>query len=92
MPGYVLKKRVLAALDAALGSGVYTNDNLCISGTHTHSGPSGFLQHTLYQFAGSGWVPSTIDAMVNGTATAIVRAHRALAPSDARLGVGSVPN
>ena len=92
MAGFVLKKRVLAQLEAALGPSVYTDENLCISGTHTHSGPSGFLEHTIFQFAGSGWVPSTIDAMVNGTANAILRAHRALAPADVRLGVGTVPN
>ena len=91
MPGFVLKKRVLAALERELGM-VYTDANLCISATHTHSGPSGFLEHTLFQFAGSGWVPQTLDAMVNGTTLAILRAHRSLAPADVRLGIGRVPN
>ena len=91
MPGFVLKKRVLAALERELGR-VYTDANLCISATHTHSGPSGFLEHTLFQFAGSGWVPQTLDAMVNGTTLAILRAHRSLAPADVRLGIGRVPN
>eukprot|EP00900_Chrysochromulina_parva_P006760 jgi/Chrpa1/16085/Chrysochromulina_OHIO_Genome00020891-RA len=91
MPGFVLKKRVLAALERELGM-VYTEANLCISATHTHSGPSGFLEHTLFQFAGSGWVPQTLDAMVNGTTLAILRAHRSLAPADVRLGIGRVPN
>ena len=66
MAGYVMRKRVLAKLDDALGAGVYTDANLCISATHSHSGPSGFLQHTIFQFAGSGWVPATLNAMVDG--------------------------
>ena len=41
--------------------GVYTDANVAISGTHTHSGPSGFLQDTIFLFAGSGWVPTTIN-------------------------------
>ncbi|KAL1506896.1 hypothetical protein AB1Y20_007761 [Prymnesium parvum] len=86
MGGFVLKQRVLAALAASL-PGVFDDASLTISGTHSHSGPSGFLQYTIFQFAGSGWVAETIDAFVSGTAEAIVRAYRSLAP--ARLTLAS---
>jgi len=93
MGGYILKKRVLASVAATLGtSDLYMDKNVAISGTHTHSGPSGFLEHTIFQFAGSGWVPATVDAMVSGTAEAIVRAHNALAPSDVHIGTKLVGN
>mmetsp|Transcript_4310 Transcript_4310/g.13188 ORF Transcript_4310/g.13188 Transcript_4310/m.13188 type:complete len:709 (+) Transcript_4310:126-2252(+) len=72
MVGHVLKKR---ALEAAELSEYYNASNTIVSGTHTHSGPSGFLQHTLFQLAGSGWVPQTMDAMASGIARALSAAH-----------------
>ncbi|KAJ8603639.1 hypothetical protein CTAYLR_007568 [Chrysophaeum taylorii] len=72
MVGYVLKKRALEALNM---SEVYNETNVAISGTHSHSGPSGFLQHEIFQLAGSGWVPQTIDAMAGGIAAALALAH-----------------
>ena len=92
MAGDIMKRRVVAAVAARLGSDAYTMDNVLLTGTHTHSGPSGFLQHTIFQLAGSGWVPQTIDAMVNGTAEAIVRAHAARQPATVSLGVDVVHN
>ena len=90
MVGAVYKSRVLTAVNAALGAGTYSETTLCISGTHSHSGPSGFLEYTIFQFAGSGWVPATMDAMVNCTATAIVAAHKSLAPASASVGSAKV--
>ena len=59
MGGYVLTKRVVEELGKKM-PGMYSEKNVAVSGTHTHSGPSGFLQDVLYQFGGSGWVPQTI--------------------------------
>jgi neutral ceramidase len=86
MSGLVLKKRVIANLAAHFNSTVlYTDANVGVSGTHTHSGPSGFLQDVIFQFAGSGWVPQTIDAYVDGVVASIVQAHERLAPARAFL-------
>ena len=46
----------------------------------------------MFQFAGAGSVPEVLDTMVNGTALAILRAHKALAPADLHVGVGKVIN
>ena len=59
MGGFVLTKRVVEVLEEKF-PGMYSLANVAISGTHTHSGPSGFLQDVIYQFGGSGWVPLTI--------------------------------
>ena len=40
MGGQVLKNRVVANLEKEL-PGLYSDANVAISGTHTHSGPSG---------------------------------------------------
>ena len=91
MGGYVVKSRVVTALQA-LFPGMYTHENVCLSGTHTHSGPGGFLQNTMLQFAGGGFVPSTVDAFVNGTVAAIATAHKAVQPVDIHMNVGQVLN
>ena len=74
MGGFVIKNGVVDALEK-LYPGVYTDENVCLSGTHTHSGPAGFLQNTMLQFAGGGFVQATVDAFVNGTVASIVQAH-----------------
>ena len=73
MVGFVVKKKVMAKLRSLRR--FYDETNIMISGTHTHSGPSGFLQHMIFQLAGSGWVPQVADAMAEGIATAIQNAH-----------------
>ncbi|KAH8043445.1 ceramidase [Aureococcus anophagefferens] len=57
MIGHVLKSRVLAKVGDALGdNATYTYENVVLSGTHTHSAASGFLQHVIFQLAG-GYLP-----------------------------------
>eukprot|EP00635_Sarcinochrysidales_sp_CCMP3193_P007017 CAMPEP_0118918124 /NCGR_PEP_ID=MMETSP1166-20130328/17716_1 /TAXON_ID=1104430 /ORGANISM="Chrysoreinhardia sp, Strain CCMP3193" /LENGTH=769 /DNA_ID=CAMNT_0006858369 /DNA_START=17 /DNA_END=2326 /DNA_ORIENTATION=- len=73
MCGYVLKKKVLGKLGDL--SAYYDETNVMISGTHTHSGSSGFLQHLIFQLAGSGWVPQVGEAMATGIANALRAAH-----------------
>ena len=46
--------------------GLYTDDNVCISGTHTHSGPAGYFQYSLYQITSLGHSNETVDALVDG--------------------------
>lgn len=43
------------------------------SGTHTHSGPAGFLQYTLYQITSLGFFEETMSAFVEGIAQSILR-------------------
>ena len=76
MASDLVKMKVLDRLDEKLGKGVYTNDNLCISGTHTHSGPAGFLQYVLFQVTSFGFVQETFDAWVDGISNAVAMAHQ----------------
>merc|ERR1712166_1367146 len=85
----VMNNRVIEALDKRL-PGMYTKDNVGISGTHTHSGPSGFLQDLIFQFAGSGWVPETLNAMVSGVVESIVMAHNNLKPGSASVAIAEL--
>lgn len=45
---------------------LYTQQNVAISGIHTHSGPAGYLQYLLYDITSMGFVRETFDVIVNG--------------------------
>ncbi len=77
----LLNTKVLARLDDLIESNPYTIENLAISGTHTHSGPAGFLQYVLYQFTSLGYVEETMEAFVEGIAQAVLKAHNAVSPN-----------
>lgn len=54
---------------------MYTMENVMISGTHTHSGPAGFLTYLLYDLTSLGFVASTKHALVRGITQSIIHAH-----------------
>ena len=49
-----------------LYGGLYTEQNVALSGTHTHSGPAGYLQYVVYDITSLGFIPQTFDALVDG--------------------------
>lgn len=57
--------QVIKRLKARYGD-IYNNENVVISGTHTHGAPGGFLMHLLYDISILGFVPQTFEAMANG--------------------------
>ena len=71
MASDIIKMKVVTKL-ATLLPGVFNDDNLCISGTHTHSGPGGFLQYVVYQISTYGWFVDTVNTMVDGIAASVV--------------------
>jgi neutral ceramidase len=78
MASDLVKMRVIDYLNKELGESIYTTENLAISGTHTHSGPAGFLQYVLFQMTSLGFVQETFDAWVTGISEAVLMAHRNL--------------
>ncbi|PBC34777.1 Neutral ceramidase [Apis cerana cerana] len=59
---------------------LYTENNVMISATHSHSTPGGFMLHMLFDLTTFGFVRETFDAMVNGITKSIERAHNAMVP------------
>ena len=55
----------------ALYGGLYTEDNVAISGIHTHSGPGGYWQYVLYEVTSLGFVKQSLDVIVNGIVESI---------------------
>lgn len=90
MASDLVKMKVLDRLDQELGAGVYTTENVAISGTHTHSGPAGFLQYVLFQVTSIGFVQETFDAWVNGIANSIINAHKNLQDAKTAISHGDL--
>ncbi len=78
----VIKQQVMSRLQATYGS-VYTDANVILSATHTHSGPGGISHYALYNLTILGFDQQNLDAVVHGIYQAIVRAHN-------NLGAGTI--
>ncbi|TPX46236.1 ceramidase [Synchytrium endobioticum] len=91
MLGAGVKRYALLKLRDLYGD-LYTDENLLLLGTHSHSGPAGFLQYVLYQITSLGLVEQTFNAMVNAIVGAVARAHASLQPGTISVGFGHVYN
>lgn len=68
---------------------LYTAKNVAISGTHSHSGPGGYLQYVLYIVTSKGFVRQSFDALADGIELAIVQAHENLRPGSISFNEGT---
>ena len=57
---------------------LYTEQNVAISGIHTHAGPGGYLQYVVYLVTSLGFVHQSFDVLVDGIEKSIVQAHENL--------------
>ncbi|KAF3853002.1 hypothetical protein F7725_013690 [Dissostichus mawsoni] len=55
-------------------------DNVVLSGTHTHSGPAGYFQYTLFMISCKGFMKESIEPLVNGIVKSIDIAHSSIRP------------
>src|SRR6516162_9980142 len=70
----------------------YANDNVLISGTHTHSAPAGYSGYKLYNLTGKGFDPHTFECIVTGIVASIKDAHNNLEPGNIYVAKGVVEN
>jgi neutral ceramidase len=68
--------------------GLYTDENVVISGIHTHSGPGGYLQYVTYAITSLGFVRQSFDALVDGIERSIVQAQNNLRRGNLYLNEG----
>ncbi|CAI9777933.1 unnamed protein product [Fraxinus pennsylvanica] len=71
---------------------LYKEDNVAISGTHTHAGPGGYLQYVTYSVTSLGFVPQSFEALVTAIELSIVQAHDNLKPGSIFINTGDVEN
>lgn len=89
MMGQLVKLFVVETLEE-LYPGVYTEKNVVLSSTHTHSGPAGYMQYVLFNVPNLGFIKDTLDALVSGIVLSIQRAHENVAPGSIRYTSGHV--
>jgi neutral ceramidase len=78
---------ILQAL-AELGGeyAMYGQQNVAVTGTHSHSGPGGWLNYLLPQITNKGFNKPSYQAIVDGAVLSIRRAHEDLAPGYLEVG------
>eukprot|EP01114_Cavostelium_apophysatum_P007011 TRINITY_DN1866_c0_g1_i1.p1 TRINITY_DN1866_c0_g1~~TRINITY_DN1866_c0_g1_i1.p1 ORF type:complete len:766 (-),score=167.78 TRINITY_DN1866_c0_g1_i1:1192-3147(-) len=72
-----VKSGVVQKLQILYG-GLYTDDNVMLSGIHTHSGPAGYSHYIIYNLMSWGFQEGNYDTIVNGIVQAIQQAHEKL--------------
>ncbi|XP_076981418.1 neutral ceramidase isoform X1 [Tamandua tetradactyla] len=84
-----LRLEVLDRLQSKYGS-LYRKDNVILSGTHTHSGPAGYFQYTVFVIASAGFSNRTFQYMVSGIVKSIEIAHANMKPGKIFINKGNV--
>jgi neutral ceramidase len=85
----VVKAELLKRL-SRIAPDVFREDNLLISGTHTHSAPGGYTDYLLYEETGGGFDPHSFECVVHGMVTAVANAYASLAPGKVYVKKGPV--
>ncbi|CAL5422013.1 unnamed protein product [Camellia sinensis] len=77
MASQLVTIKVLERLKTRYGN-LYTENNVAISGIHTHAGPGGYLQYVVYIVTSLGFVRQSFDVIVNGIEGSIIQARENL--------------
>ncbi|GAA0144164.1 hypothetical protein LIER_04680 [Lithospermum erythrorhizon] len=89
MASQLVTIKVLARLKARYGD-IYSENNVAISGIHTHAGPGGYLQYIVYIVTSLGFVPESFNALVDGIEQSIIQAHENLRPGSIFINKGEL--
>uniref|UniRef100_A0A6N2MPX7 Neutral ceramidase n=1 Tax=Salix viminalis TaxID=40686 RepID=A0A6N2MPX7_SALVM len=89
MGSQIVTIKVLERLKARYG-GLYTEQNVAISGIHTHAGPGGYLQYVVYIVTSLGFVRQSFDVIVDGIEKSIIQAHENLRPGSIFVNKGEL--
>lgn len=65
---------------------VYGQQNVAVTGTHSHSGPGAWLNYLLPQITSKGFSRQSYEAIVDGALLSIKRAHESLEPGFLKVG------
>ncbi|XP_063949298.1 neutral ceramidase 2-like [Daucus carota subsp. sativus] len=91
MASQLVTIKVLERLQKRYGK-LYTEENVAISGTHTHAGPGGYLQYVVYIITSLGFVPQSFEAILTAIELSIVQAHENLKPGSIFINQGDLVN
>ncbi|XP_063969440.1 putative neutral ceramidase C isoform X1 [Lytechinus pictus] len=68
----------------------YNEKNVVLSGTHTHSGPGGYLQYLTFTFTSLGFVNDSHDVIITGVVQSIANAHDNMVPGNVYVNRGDL--
>nr|XP_006121527.1 neutral ceramidase isoform X1 [Pelodiscus sinensis]XP_006121528.1 neutral ceramidase isoform X1 [Pelodiscus sinensis]XP_006121529.1 neutral ceramidase isoform X1 [Pelodiscus sinensis]XP_006121530.1 neutral ceramidase isoform X1 [Pelodiscus sinensis]XP_006121531.1 neutral ceramidase isoform X1 [Pelodiscus sinensis]XP_006121532.1 neutral ceramidase isoform X1 [Pelodiscus sinensis]XP_006121533.1 neutral ceramidase isoform X1 [Pelodiscus sinensis]XP_025039633.1 neutral ceramidase isoform X1 [ len=86
-----LRLEVIKKLKSKYGD-LYTQDNVILSGTHTHSAPAGYFQYTIFLLSSKGLIKPSLNAIVNGIVKSIDIAHQNMTRGRLFINKGLVEN
>nr|XP_043607298.1 neutral ceramidase 2-like [Erigeron canadensis] len=89
MASQLVTIKVIERLKARYGE-LYTEENVAISGIHTHAGPGGYLQYVVYIITSLGFVRQSFDVLVDGIEKSIIQAHENLRPGSVFINKGEL--
>lgn len=89
MASQLVTIKVIERLKARYGE-LYTEENVAISGIHTHAGPGGYLQYVVYIITSLGFVQQSFNALVDGIERSIMQAHDNLRPGSVFINKGEL--
>ncbi|BAT88410.1 hypothetical protein VIGAN_05189500 [Vigna angularis var. angularis] len=89
MASQIVKIKLIERLKARYGD-LYTENNVAISGIHTHAGPGGYLQYVVYIITSFGFVHQSFDVIVDGIEKCIIQAHENLRPGSIFVNKGEL--
>jgi len=69
---------------------LYTEKNVLLNATHTHSGPGGYSHYALYNFTILGFIKENFDCIVDGIYRSIEKAHLNLEPGYIKINSGEL--
>lgn len=69
---------------------LYGQENVAVTGTHSHSGPGAWLNYLLPQITSKGFNKQSYQAIVDGALLSIRRAHESLTPGYLTFGAVDV--
>lgn len=74
MTSQLVKLRVIEELRKEYGD-LYTERNVVLSGSHTHSAPGGYFEYALFEATSKGTVTQSTDVYIEGIVRSIKNAH-----------------
>nr|XP_029121100.1 neutral ceramidase isoform X2 [Elaeis guineensis] len=89
MASQLVTIKVIERLKSRYG-GIYNEQNVAISGIHTHAGPGGYLQYIVYIVTSLGFVRQSFDVIVDGIEKSIIQAHENLRPGNIFVNKGEL--
>ncbi|XP_057983718.1 neutral ceramidase 2 [Malania oleifera] len=89
MASQLVTIKVLERLKTRYGN-LYSEQNVAISGIHTHAGPGGYLQYIVYIVTSLGFVRQSFDVIVDGIVKSIIHAHENLRPGTVFVSEGEL--